>query len=45
MTRQEFLELVDDQLPDNTVGQITPAKLRAVLAVLAKVMDDGGFEL
>jgi hypothetical protein len=44
VTKDEFIALVEAKVIDNDTGLITPATVREVLAALAKVIDEGGFE-
>jgi hypothetical protein len=44
MTPTEFRSLVEQHLPDNTQGLITPADLRHLLLLLIAVLADGGFD-
>jgi len=44
MTLDEVRNQINALLPDNTVQEITPAKLRAILLLIAQAIDEGGFE-
>lgn len=41
MTLDDLRAAINAQLPDNENGQITPAKLRAVLLMLVQAMAEG----